>query len=72
MPTLHLRDVPQTRWPIVMAFAELPDEAFNYLVELMWQVGVTSGGFRPDSRAALANLSHLSEVFLEAQQTPPP
>ncbi len=55
---------------IVRAFAELPDEAFNYVCGLLWNVARTSGGFRSDSRAGLVALGEAARQYLEIGDTP--
>ncbi len=52
---------------LVIAFLELPDEAFDFLVGQMMQIGRAAGGFQRDSRIALEQLSTLAENYFEAR-----
>lgn len=49
------------RIALVTAFAELPDEAFNYFAGMMLSTSHTAGGFQRDSRTAIENLRPIIE-----------
>jgi len=62
---LHTIAVRPERRAVLEAFGTLPDEAFNFQLASITQIGREAGGFQRDSRVALEHLTAVIDAYFE-------